>query len=305
MCYPNVVTKPQWVKREEFIMRKLRISSAINLHTAPKDDIVEYVKAGLSFHKRIGFDAADFPVKLITLMGDDWETGIDEIKKFSGEIGIRFEVCHLPYGVKIGGTPEEVAPFNENMHLSIEAAKRLGVDHAVLHPNTVTVPLEEFDRAKEYDSVMAHLSPFAEHASKIGLSLAVENMRLVPQHYPVHRYCGDPDELCEIADALGIGVCWDFGHAHICGLTQSEALAYVGSRLKVLHVNDNFAWGDDHLPPFIGKIDWADAMRGLSSIGFKGLLNYEVGAKRVPASVKESLAHYLYDAAEALLALME
>ncbi len=74
------------------------------------------------------------------------------------KIGIRFEVCHLPYGVKIGVTLEEVTPFNENMHRAIEAAKSV-------------------------------------------LNIVVENMRQIPQHYPVNRYCGEPEELCEIADA--------------------------------------------------------------------------------------------------------
>ncbi len=285
-------------------MKKLRISSTINLHGTLQGDAVQFACDGLAFHKKIGFDAADFPTTLVARMEENWESGIDEIKAASAEIGIRFEVCHLPYGVKIGGTPEEAAPFNESMHRAIDAAKRLGVDYAVLHPNTTTVPLENFDRQAQYDSVMEHLSPFAEHAAKIGLHIVVENMRQVPKHYPVHRYCGTPEELCEIADALGLGVCWDFGHAHINGLCQSEALAYVGKRLKVLHINDNFAWGDDHVPPFCGTVNWADAMKGLSAIGFDGLLNYEITARRVPDTARESFARYLYDAAEALLSLM-
>lgn len=285
-------------------MGKLRISSTLNLHSGSRENISAYIRAGLEFHKKIGFDAADFPMKLLDFMGGDWEAGIAAAAQDAQNIGLRFEVCHLPFGVKIGGTPEEVAPFNEKMHRAIDAAKLLGVDYAVLHPNTTTVAADIFDRQAQYNSVMAHLSPFAEHAARIGLNIVVENMRLVPQHVPVHRYCGDPEELCDIADALGIGVCWDFGHAHINGLKQSEALAYVGKRLKVLHVNDNFAWGDDHVPPFCGTVDWADAMRGLSSVGFDGLLNYEITTARMPAGVRESFGRYLLDAAGELLALM-
>lgn len=285
-------------------MRKLRVSSKLALHCCPKDDVAAYIRAGLDFHKKAGFDAADFPMDLVALMGDRWEDGITDAVQAAQERGLRFELCHLPYGVKIGGTPEEVAPFNESVHRAIDAARLMGVDYAVVHPNTTTVPLDTFDRQAHYDSVMEHLSPFAEHAAKVGLNIVVENMRPVPQSYPYHRYCADPEELCTIADALGIGVCWDFGHAHINGLKQSEALAYVGSRLKMLHVNDNFAYEDEHIAPFFGTIDWADAMQGLTAVGFNGLLNYEVAAQRQPAVTREAFAKYLIDAAQQLCELL-
>lgn len=288
-------------------MDQLRISSKLSLHGNPNPagDVSEYIYQGLVFMKKMGFDAADFPMKaLFPLMGDDWERIVTKAAEDAEQLGIKFEVCHLPYGVKVGGTPEEVAPFNESVHRGIEAAKILGVDYAVVHPNTITTPLEEFDHQKLYDSVMEHLSPFADHAAKVGLDLAVENMRLVHKHYPIHRYCGTPDELCEIADALGVGVCWDFGHANINGIKQSEALAYIGSRLKVLHVNDNYAGNDIHLAPFCGNLDWADAMKGLSAVGFKGLLNYELETRNQPAAVREDYARYLINAAHELMALM-
>lgn len=285
-------------------MGKLRVSSGLNLHKFPQTDINEYIRQGLLFHKRMGFDAADFPMGFIDKMGDHWEEGIDRVLADMDAIGIRFEVCHLPFGVKIGGTPEEVAPFNARVHRAIDAAKRLGVSYAVVHPNTTTIPRLKFDKQAQYDDVMAHLTPFVEHGNREGVNIVVENMRPVPQIYPFHRYCADPEELCTIADALGIGICWDFGHAHINGLKQSEALKYVGSRLRMLHVNDNFAWDDNHVPPFVGTIDWADAMHGLSAIGYQGLLNYEIATSRIPECAHESFAKYLIDAAEHLNSLL-
>ena len=148
---------------------------------------------------------------------------------------------------------------------------------------------------------MSHLSPFVNYANKMNVRIAVENMRVVHKPYPTHRYCQDPDELCDIADALGTAVCWDFGHANIGGLCQSESIKYVGSRLKVLHVNDNTGAYDDHMPPFIGRIDWRDAMKGLSEIGFKGLFNYEIETGRVPASLCDNLAQYLVNAAKEII----
>jgi len=81
-------------------------------------------------------------------------------------------------------------------------------------------------------------------------------------------------------------------------------LAYIGSRLKLLHVNDNTAYGDDHLPPFCGTIDWKDAMKGLKGIGFDGLFNYEIRTHNMPVSVRESFAKYLISSAQEILDLI-
>lgn len=285
-------------------MKKLRISASLTLHDAPGEDIGQHIRNGLAFHKQVGFDAADFPMRYMRFMGENWQPYIETAADDAHSLGLRFEVCHLPYGISMEPTAEETETFSRSVFCAMDAAKILGVDHAVLHPNTTTQPLSDFDPQIQYDRVMQHLSPFADYAAKIGLSIVVENMRLVPQSYPVHRYCGDPEELCQIADALGIGICWDFGHAHINHLKQSEALQYVGKRLKVLHVNDNFADDDLHVPPFVGTNDWKDSMQGLSAIGFDGLFNYEVGSARVPLAARESFARYLVSAANELLDMM-
>lgn len=284
-------------------MKKLRTSAGLNLHSYPQTDINEYIRQGLAFNKRIGFDAVDFSMRYMLLMGDAWEAGIDRAKADMEEIGIRSEVCHLPFGFA-EGTKEDEERFCAQVHHAIDGAKRLGVAYAVVHPNTTTIPRLQFDRKAYYDKVMSHLAPFVEHGNRVGLEIVVENMRPVPMNVPFHRYCAEPDELCEIADGLGVGICWDFGHANIAGLRQSEALQYVGKRLKMLHINDNFAWEDEHIPPFTGKIDWTDAMQGLRAIDFEGLLNYEIGTARIPECARESFAKYLIDTATQLCELL-
>lgn len=286
-------------------MAKLRVSSTSNLYHGPQTDMLEFIRKSLVFYKERGFDAADFNMKLILPFGDAWQEGVEAILKESTEIGLRYELCHLPYGVSTHSTEEELEIFDAKMHRAIDAAKLLNVTHAVIHPNSITESVEEYDAAKCRDAVLKHLEPYVEHANKIGLSLVVELMRIVPKSFPATRYCHNPEELCDIADTLGIGVCWDFGHAHCNGIVQSEGLRYVGKRLKSLHVSDSFANGKDHLPPFVGTVDWADAMKGLKEIGFEGLLNYEVNTKQQPAAVQESFAQYLIDAAGELNRMLE
>lgn len=286
-------------------MAKLRVSSTMNLLHCSTDNIVEYIRQSFLFYKKLGFDAADFKMRFLDEMGEHWEADIETVRKYSEEIGIYSEICHLPFGVSTKSSKEEEEAFSVKMHQAIEGAKLLGVKHAVIHPNSITERVEEYDAAKCRDAVLKHLEPYVEHANKIGLSLAVELMRIVPKSFPAARFCHNPEELCDIADTLGIGVCWDFGHAHCNGIVQSEGLRYVGKRLKALHVSDSFVNGKDHLPPFTGTVDWADAMKGLKETGFEGLLNYEVNTKQQPAAVQESFAQYLIDVAGELNRMLE
>ena len=287
-------------------MKKIRISSAFNLHSCSKEDLSEYVRNGLNFYKEVGFDAADLGIPLLDLNSDGWRPQVEQILSDSDDIGIHFELCHLPF---IGGggakSEEYMKAFNERMHRAIDAAALLGADFAVMHPNATTLPMKKYNRVEQYDNVMKHLAPFAEYASKVGLNVVVENMRVIPGMTVSHRYGQSPDELCEIADALGIGVCWDFGHANISGVKQSEGLAYIGKRLKVTHVNDNCAIDDEHILPFTGNVDWRDAMHGLALAEFDGLLNFELSADKLPRSMRKAYAACVIEAAKELISYIE
>ena len=284
-------------------MLDLRFCSRINLHYPQNATIDDEIKIGLAFLKKSGFDAADFTMKFIEPLGDNWQECIDNAIVSSTETGLNFEVCHLPFSLKISYDETLLPKFNKDMFNAIDAAARLKVNYAVLHPNAVTVPSDCFDKKYWYDTVMSHLSPFAERAQKQGVHLCVENTALFHESYPTKRYCQTPEELCDIADALDIGICWDFGHANLCGLKQSDALRYIGKRLKTVHINDNRAITDDHVPPFLGTIDWTDVALGLKSIGYSGLFNYEITTDKIPRGARESFAQYLMDAGKSILNL--
>ena len=283
-------------------MKKLLKSTTLALHCHPMDDLVAYVKAGLQFHKEAGFDVADISLHNVNMTNGPWQEMVAEILTESERLDLPFKICHLPFfGAEILTDREAAEAAEKWLVASVDVAKALGVEYAVVHPNCTSVTLKSYDKTKHYDRAMAHLTPVAERAAQVGLNLVVENTRLVPGIRQSHRYCQTPDELCELADALGIGICWDFGHANLAGLKQSEALAYIGKRLKVLHVNDNNGADDDHVAPFMGNVNWVDAMHGLALAEFDGCLNYEVNAGRIPAQLRMDFAKYLVDAADQLM----
>lgn len=284
-------------------MEKLRVSSTVNLHARFTGGVCEYIKDELEFMKKVGFEAADFNTRLLSLESNSWRAEAEKCLEHSKSVGIGFELCHLPYLFGSHHSEDTYRAFNVEVNNAIDAAKIIGAGYAVIHPNTDSVPKKDFDRAAYYDIVMKHLSPVVEYANRVGVNVVVENMRLIGGPVLAHRYCQDPDELCDIADALGVGVCWDFGHANISGVKQSEGLSYVGKRLKSVHVNDNMGVDDDHQPPFIGNIDWADAARGLDMIGYRGLFNYELHTKSIPDGARDAFARYIITAAEQIMSL--
>ena len=287
-------------------MKEVRVSSTVNLHFGEGESFNEFIRNEIAFQKKAGFDAIDINLGKVDYLNDGWQKDVEEAIADAEREGIFFEMCHLPFiqaGAPLYGEAYEI--FCKRMHGAIEAAKMIGAKCAVMHPNAATIQTKFFNRKEQFDAVISHLAPFVDHAERIGVSTVVENMRVIPTFVASHRYTQTPEEICEVADALGIGICWDFGHANISGICQSEGLAYVGKRLRAIHVNDNFGINDDHVPPFIGNVNWKDAMHGLALTGFDGLLNFEISTGKLPAAVREDHAKYLLDVAKVLMSYIE
>ena len=85
-------------------------------------------------------------------------------------------------------------------------------------------------------------------------------------------------------DGLDVGICLDYGHAHLMG-DLVEAIEAVSGHMITTHMHDNGGRKDDHLVPFSGSIDWDRAMMATQKIGFDGVLMLEVGATADPVDV--------------------
>jgi sugar phosphate isomerase/epimerase len=88
----------------------------------------------------------------------------------------------------------------------------------------------------------------------------------------------------EDLDGLDVGVCLDYGHAHLMG-DVGEAIETLSGHLLTTHVHDNGGRRDDHLVPFAGTIDWDAAMMSTQKIGYDGIFMLEVGDTGDPVDV--------------------
>jgi sugar phosphate isomerase/epimerase len=79
----------------------------------------------------------------------------------------------------------------------------------------------------------------------------------------------------EELEDVDVGVCLDYGHAHLMG-DLGEAIETLSGHLWTTHVHDNGGRRDDHRVPYAGSIDWDAAMMETQKIGYDDVLMLEV-----------------------------
>lgn len=87
-------------------------------------------------------------------------------------------------------------------------------------------------------------------------------------------------------DGATVGLCMDFGHAHLMG-DVADAIEIAAEHLVTTHVHDNKRRDDDHLVPYHGTIDWPAALVTMLKIGYDGTYLMELANTGSPASVLE------------------
>jgi sugar phosphate isomerase/epimerase len=120
-------------------------------------------------------------------------------------------------------------------------------------------------------------------AGPLGVQIAVE---VIPNELSragslVHFIEEDVEGL----EGRPVGICLDFGHAHMDG-DLVDAIETVSEHFVTTHVHDNRGRADDHLVPFEGTIDWPAALTAIQKVGYDGPLMFEVAAH---GSAKDTL----------------
>ncbi len=240
------------------------------------------------------------------LRDDDWEKYALELKSLAGRLGIVFRQSHLPYYDIFGKNAQDKAPLMEKLiRRSIIVSAILGVRWTVTHPGTDYEA--GFDTKRSLEKNIEYYAPLVELAKQNGVGIALEN-DFEYRSKPLQRiYCASPYELAGLCDAFGdpeyVGVCYDFGHAHLAGGFHTQNLHVIGKRIKALHVQDNHGVSDEHLLPFHGTIPWREAMSALADVGYEGDLTFEAQefGRFLPKEQKRLVASYSLQIGKVLL----
>jgi sugar phosphate isomerase/epimerase len=161
---------------------------------------------------------------------------------------------------------------------SLELARRIPYRFLVTHlgmPAVEQVPPNDNQSAAARRSV----EEIAAIAADVGVRIALE---VIPNDLSA---AGTLVRLIEEdLEGLDVGICLDYGHAHLMG-DLYDAVETISGHLWTTHVHDNGGRRDDHLVPFAGSIDWDAAMMATQKIGYDGVLMLEVGDTGNPVEV--------------------
>jgi sugar phosphate isomerase/epimerase len=161
---------------------------------------------------------------------------------------------------------------------ALDVARRLPYRFLVTHlgmPSAEQVPPNDNQRAAARRSI----EEIAAMAAHVGVRVALE---VIPND--LSGAANLVRLIEEDLDGIDVGICLDYGHAHLMG-DLGDAIETISGHLSTTHVHDNGGRRDDHLVPFAGSIDWDAAMMETQKIGYDGVLMLEVGDTGDPVDV--------------------
>lgn len=196
------------------------------------------------------------------LAGDDWRERTAALRKQADDLGVRYTHAHAPYNV---GSRDEA------QLRSFEAAAILGARYIVAHPiheidGRIIDDAEEFIRVNREATL-----PILPLMEKFGLILLSENILWGASIHPKNIV-----ELVKAVDSPLFGWCYDTGHSHSNGIPVT-VLRELDVAPHSLHIQDTHGqgFGDEHLIPGYGNIDWKEFLELLREVGYKGDLVLE------------------------------
>jgi sugar phosphate isomerase/epimerase len=163
---------------------------------------------------------------------------------------------------------------------ALRAAQQLQAAFLVLH---LGVPLAQQPdgRDNRRDAVLRSLDALHGAAAGSGVRLALE---VIPN--PISHADALVTFIEDELEAADVGICLDSGHAFLMG-DLVDAIETVSGHLVTTHLHDNRRVSDDHLVPFDGAINWAEAAMTLQKVGYEGVWLFELAATDTPRRVLE------------------
>ncbi len=192
---------------------------------------------------------------------------VKEIAEWFRGSGIPLNSVHSPLYAdyewgRAGAPPVNIASSDragrvdamDEVKRALEIAEQIPFRFLVQHLGTTN---ESFDE-KKFEAAMTSIEHLRAFAKPLGVRILLEN---------TPNELSTPERLVEMIQGAhfdDVGVCFDFGHAHMMS-SVSEAFEILRKHVASTHVHDNGKDKDSHLWPGQGTIDWKAAMELLRS----------------------------------------
>jgi sugar phosphate isomerase/epimerase len=204
---------------------------------------------------------------------------VKEIAEWFRGNGIPLNSVHSPLYAdyewgRAGAPPVNVASTDraarieamDEIKRALEIAEQIPFRFLVQHLGT---PNESFSE-KKFEAAMTSIEHLRAFAKPLGVRILLEN---------IPNELSTPDKLVEMIHGAhfdDVGVCFDFGHAHMMTSVR-EAFEILRNQIQSTHVHDNEKEKDTHFWPGRGSIDWKEAMELFRSAPQKPPLLLEIG----------------------------
>ena len=113
-----------------------------------------------------------------------------------------------------------------------------------------------------------------DRARQFALSIAVETAPYKPDQYPRHPFSRQIAEFVRSFGSDDISICIDLNHSNLAEDLPTVAHNCCGL-ISNIHVSDNLGTREDHLPPGLGVINFAETVSALRKAGYAGPINLE------------------------------
>jgi sugar phosphate isomerase/epimerase len=202
---------------------------------------------------------------------ENWREAVQEIKNVAAELGMTFVQAHSQGGNPLSDDPAHVDFLVRATLRSIEICEMLGIKNTVVHNGFAEgIGKEEwFARNKAF---YALLFPTME---RCGVNVLCENS--TSSNMGKKYFINTGKDMREFIEYVGhpmIHGCWDTGHANCEGNQYDEIMA-IGDELYAIHYNDNHGEHDDHIAPFLGRLNHDEVINALLDVEFKGYFTLE------------------------------
>lgn len=186
-----------------------------------------------------------------------------------------------PYSNAAGNESRRQAAIEE-AEAALAVARRIPFRYLVAHlgvPDRIAT-----DGDNQADAARRSVDEIAALAAPLGVRVALE---VIPN--TLSSAAALTGLIEDHLDGIEVGVCLDYGHAHLMG-DVNDTIEALSGHLWTTHVHDNHGRADDHLVPFAGGIAWDAAMMGTQKIGYDGTLLFEVADTGDPVAVLKKTA---------------
>jgi len=192
---------------------------------------------------------------------------VREIADWFRSSGIPLNSVHAPLYAdyewgRTGSPPVNVASTDragridamDEIKRALELAEQIPFRFLIQH---IGITSESFDDRK-FEAAMTSVEHLRAFAKPLGVRILLEN---------IPNELSTPERLVEFIQTShfeDVGVCFDFGHAHMM-TDVPQAFETLKGYIHSTHVHDNAKDRDAHLWPGAGSIDWKQAIELLRS----------------------------------------